>query len=231
MGPTGPTGATGPAGPAGATGNPGARGATGSTGETGPTGPTGPTGATGEEGPTGPTGPPGPTGATGEGGPTGPTGPTGPAGERGEAGATGPTGPTGTVPDDVFASFVNTQYPLVRGSLITLFPDVTDPTGNIVATDLQNITLAPGYYLFSYKVSAIFRTPNYMQVTPSYNGTSHLETGIYFATSADGSSACGSAFFIVRAPTQTVFSLSYSGSADAQDGEINLTILKLRREL
>ena len=213
MGPTGPTGATGPAGPAGATGNPGARGATGSTGETGPTGPTGP------------------TGATGEGGPTGPTGPTGPAGESGEAGATGPTGPTGTVPDDVFASFVNTQYPLVRGSLITLFPDVTDPTGNIVATDLQNITLAPGYYLFSYKVSAIFRTPNYMQVTPSYNGTSHLETGIYFATSADGSSACGSAFFIVRAPTQTVFSLSYSGSADAQDGEINLTILKLRREL
>ena len=164
-------------------------------------------------------------------GPTGPTGPAGPAGAVGEAGATGPTGPTGTVPDDVFASFVNTQYPLVRGSLITLFPDVTDPTGNIVATDLQNITLAPGYYLFSYKVSAIFRTPNYMQVTPSYNGTSHLETGIYFATSADGSSACGSAFFIVRAPTQTVFSLSYSGSADAQDGEINLTILKLRREL
>ena len=173
----------------------------------------------------------GTVGEAGATGPTGPTGPAGPAGAVGEAGATGPTGPTGTVPDDVFASFVNTQYPLVRGSLITLFPDVTDPTGNIVATDLQNITLAPGYYLFSYKVSAIFRTPNYMQVTPSYNGTSHLETGIYFATSADGSSACGSAFFIVRAPTQTVFSLSYSGSADAQDGEINLTILKLRREL
>ncbi len=110
-----------------------------------------------------------------------------------------------------------------------MFPDVTDSTGNIVQTDLQHISLAPGYYLVSYKVSAIFPSPNYMQVTPSYNGTSHLETGIYFATSADGSSATGSAFFIINAPASTVFSLSYSGSSDAREGEINLTFLKLNR--
>ena len=126
---------------------------------------------------------------------------------------------------------MNYQYPLTQNTLISLFPDVTDPTGAIVATDPEHITLAAGYYLISYKVSAIFRTPNYMQITPSYNGTSHLETGIYFATSADGSSACGSAFLIVRAPAPTVFTLTYSGSANARDGEINLTIVKLRRPL
>ena len=112
-----------------------------------------------------------------------------------------------------------------------MFPDVTDSTGNIVQTDLQHISLAPGYYLVSYKVSAIFPSPNYMQVTPSYNGTSHLETGIYFATSADGSSAAGSAFFIINAPGSTVFSLTYSGSSDAREGEINLTFLKLNRDI
>ena len=115
--------------------------------------------------------------------------------------------------------------------MIELFPDVSDSTGNIVQTDLQHISLAPGYYLVSYKVSAVFASPNYMQVTPSYNGTSHLETGIYFATSANGSSAAGSAFFIIRAPASTVFSLNYSGSSDAREGEINLTFLKLNRDI
>ena len=70
-----------------------------------------------------------------------------------------------------------------------------------------------------------------MQVTPSYNGTTHLETGIYFATSANGSTACGSAHFILRAPSDTQLSLTYSGSGTAVDGEINMTILKLRRPL
>lgn len=131
----------------------------------------------------------------------------------------------------MFASFLNTQYPLVQGSIITLLPGVIDRSGNITSTDLQRINLTPGYYLISYKVSAVFREANYMQVTPFYNGTSHLETGIYFATSAAGSSACGSAHLILRAPTATQFYLTYNGSANATDGEINLTILKLRRPL
>lgn len=113
-----------------------------------------------------------------------------------------------------------------------VFTDVSDPTGNIVlASNLQSISLAAGYYLISYKVSGLFRTANYMQITPVYNGSAHLETGIYFATSTNGSSACGSAFIILRAPSPTVFSLNYSGSATATDGEINITILKLRRSL
>ena len=135
------------------------------------------------------------------------------------------------MPDDSFASFINTQYLLTRGTLIDVLPGVIDTTGNIFLTDSKTITLQPGYYLVSYKVSGVFREPNYMQVTPSYNGTTHLETGIYFATSASGSSACGSAHFIIRAPSQTQFTLYYSGSANALDGEINITFLKLRRPL
>ena len=69
-----------------------------------------------------------------------------------------------------------------------------------------------------------------MQVTPFYNGTSHLETGIYFATGSSGS-ACGSAFIILKASEPTTFFLTYSGSANGRDGEINMTILKLRRDL
>lgn len=239
-GPTGETGATGPTGPTGPAGSQGAPGIAGPTGATGPAGETGPTGPTGMTGPAGEIGPTGPTGEIGATGPTGPTGPAGsdgapgiagPTGATGPAGETGPTGPEGTIPNDIFASFINYQYPLTQSTFMSMFPDVIDPTGTITATTLERISLAPGYYLISYKVSAIFQTPNYMQVTPYYNGTSHLETGIYFATTANGSSACGSAHLILRAPSATEFSLFYSGSANARDGEINVTILKLRRPI
>ena len=112
-----------------------------------------------------------------------------------------------------------------------MFPATIDTTGNIVLADLEHIRLASGYYLIAYEVSLIFSSPNYMQVTPYYNGASHLETGIYFATSADGSSACGSAFFILRAPSATEFTLTFSGSATGREGSITMTILKLRRSL
>lgn len=239
-GPTGPTGATGPTGPAGGGSTTGPTGPTGPTGAIGPTGPageagaagvTGPVGPTGATGPAGAAGPTGPAGAAGATGPTGATGPIGPTGPSGGEGPTGPTGAEGPVPDDVFASFFNFQYPLVRGSQLALLPDVTDPTGAITQSSLTQIALEPGYYLISYKVSAIFQRANYLQVTPSYNGTAHLEYGVYFATSTEGSSACGSSFLILRAPSATTFSLTYSGSANANDGEINVTIVKLRRAL
>lgn len=54
---------------------------------------------------------------------------------------------------------------------------------------------------------------------------------MYFATSADGSSACGSAHFIVRAPASTILTLNYSGSAVARDAEADMTILRLRHPL
>lgn len=226
---TGPTGATGLAGPSGATGATGATGNTGPTGATGPAGEngvTGATGPTGNTGATGVTGPTGPIGATGENGVTGATGPIGPTGNTG---ATGVTGPTGTVPDDAFASFFAFQLPLTSGMQIPLFEAVSDITGNISQSSQEQITLQPGFYLVSYKVSAIFATANYMQITPSYNGASHIENGIYFATSTNGSSAAGSAFFIINAASETTFSLTFSSSGSATGGDVNLTFLKLRR--
>ena len=110
-----------------------------------------------------------------------------------------------------------------------MFPAVTDPTGNITEQDLMHIQLEAGYYLVSYSVSAIFNDPSYMQVTPFYNGRAHLETGVYFATTADGSSACGSSHFILVATALTTFSLTYSGPIDAREGTVALTFLKLRR--
>ena len=62
--------------------------------------------------------------------------------------------------------------------------------------------------------------PGYMQVTPSYGGAPHLEYGVYFATTVTGSSAVGSAHFILPAPSATTFSLTYSGSVPAQNGEV-----------
>ena len=134
-------------------------------------------------------------------------------------------------PDNVFASFHNAEYSLQQNSLIPLVQSVPDTTGNITLSDPEHIGLEPGYYLISYKVSVLFEQANYMQVTPFYNGVPHIERGIYFATAVDGSTACGAGFLILRAPAATQFSLTFSSSGTATEGEVNLTILKLRRPL
>ena len=98
--------------------------------------------------------------------------------------------------------------------------------GNITAADPQHISLQPGYYLISCSVSALLSAAGYMQITPSYNGSSHLDKGIYYATSANGSSACGSFSILISVPSQTLFSLHYSGTS-ARDGQATLTFLRL----
>ena len=108
-----------------------------------------------------------------------------------------------------------------------MFPAVQDSTGNITQSNTQSVLLTAGNYLVSYSVSSTLAQPGYIQVTPSYDGTPHLEYGVYFATTANGSSAVGSAHFIIQAPSPTTFFLSYSG-ADASNGEVNLTLLRLR---
>ena len=208
---------------------PSGNGPQGPAGPPGPTGPTRPQGPAGIPGPTGPTGPAGPQGSSGMPGARGFTGPAGMQGPAGATGPTGPTGPQGAVPNDIFASFIGVSELFTNGSQLLLFPAITDPTGNITETDLMHVQLQAGYYLVSYSVSAIFNTPSYMQVTPFYNGVSHLETGVYFATSANGSSAAGSAHFILEAPSPTPFTLTYSGHIDAREGTITLTFLKLLR--
>ena len=191
-------------------------------GPAGEVGPTGATGPAGEIGPTGATGPAGPAGAAGEVGPTGATGP------AGEIGPTGATGPAGVAPPDAFASFIDYEDLFTSDDRITLFPSVPDPTGNITESTLTEVSLTAGYYLVTYSVSAILRDPNYIQVTPFYNGAAHLETGVYFATTANGSSAVGASSFILYAPEATAFSLTYNGPEDAREGTVTLTFLKLR---
>ena len=261
MGPTGPAGIAGPPGAKGipgergVTGPAGERGATGATGPQGPTGVTGPAGPAGEagiqglQGPTGPTGEKGEkgdpgepgvmgpvgergaTGATGPQGATGVTGPTGPAGTQGSRGLTGPRGPAGEDAHDIFASFIGYEEVFSDGNLIILFPAVSDTTGNIVEEGYSNINLTEGYYLVSYSIAGILRDPGYIQVTPYYNGMPHLETGIYFATSADGASVSGSADFILQADSPTVFSLHYSGPQEVINGAVTITFLKLNRPI
>ncbi len=226
-GPPGPPGAPGPKGDTGPQGPPGERGPTGAAGSTGPQGPEGPPGPAGNTGAQGITGPTGPTGAPGMPGPTGPQGVQGPAGPTGPTGATGVTGPPGEIPPDSAAFFYNYQALFTPGQAIDFFPGVEDRTGAIAQQSASVLSLQAGAYLVSYRISATLSQPGYLQVTPSYNGTPHLETGVYFATTANGSSAGGSAHFILQAVAPTTFSLTYSGSAAGPNGEVNVTFLRL----
>ena len=220
---TGPAGATGPAGPTGSTG------ATGPAGPTGPTGAAGLIGATGPAGPTGPSGPTGPAGPTGTTGANGPAGPTGATGPTGAAGLIGATGPAGEAPDDVFASFATFAIPFTNATQIPLGTSTADPTGQIVLSDPTHIDLAPGYYLISYHVSSILSTPGYMQITPYYNGSSHIEYGIYFRTASNYTTAYGSNSIIIDVPEQTRFSLTFNSPVTNTEGTATITVVKLNR--
>lgn len=258
-GATGPTGPAGPQGPAGITGPTGPTGPTGLQGITGVTGPTGPIGPTGRAGANGVNGTDGLDGATGPAGPQGPIGNTGPAGPTGAVPSVtvGPTvttapgtpasvdavtttdgvrldftiprGETGTVPDDVFASFATYGLQFTNASQIGFATVTPDTTGQIVLTTPTRITLAPGFYLVSYQVSAILDNPGYMQITPFYNGSAYLYYGIYFKTGSDKSTANGSSNLILDIPAQTVFSLTYNSDVRSTEGAATITFLKLRR--
>ena len=163
-------------------------------------------------------------------GATGPTGADGAAGPAGPTGATGATGPAGGTEPDTYASFVNYGALFSPGNTIALHQDTADPTGKITPASSAQISLTPGTYLVNLGVSAVFRSPNYMQVTPVFNGAPRLALGIYYATNAEGSSAVGSSHFIINAPEGTTFSLNYTGSGTAVDGEVTLTFLGLRTD-
>ena len=107
---------------------------------------------------------------------------------------------------------------------------VTDITGNIVLEDNTRIDLMPGYYFISYSVSTVLDSAGYMQITPSYNGTSHLEYGIYFRTNTVFSSAYGSNSIIIYVPTQTSFTLTYNSNVGNRSGEATISVIKLKRD-
>ena len=259
-GPTGATGPVGPAGPQGVPGVPGPTGMTGADGPTGPQGATGPEGPRGATGATGPQGIPGIQGTEGPAGVTGATGPTGPTGATGNtpivtvgttttvdsgipASVTStetpggiqldfsiPRGATGLAPEDVFASFATYSLQFQNGQTIPFGTVIADPTGQIRQSGGNSIILEPGYYLLSFHLSTILRSPGYMQITPSYNGQAHLEFGIYFRTNSTNSTANGSNSLIIQTPVQTAFTLTYNSNVPINvDGSATIIVLKLNR--
>ena len=203
------------------------RGPQGEPGPQGPQGEPGPQGPQGEPGPQGPQGEPGPQGPQGEPGPQGPQGEPGPQGPQGEP---GPQGPQGEPSKDIFASFYIFEIPFENGRFIPFTTGVTDITGNIVLEDNTRIDLMPGYYFISYSVSTVLDSAGYMQITPSYNGTSHLEYGIYFRTNTVFSSAYGSNSIIIYVPTQTSFTLTYNSNVGNRSGAATISVIKLKRD-
>lgn len=133
--------------------------------------------------------------------------------------------------EDSFASFVTFEIQFTNGQPILLGTGTADSTGNITLENNTQVVLKSGYYQVSCSVSAILDKAGYMQITPSYNGASHLEYGIYFKTDTDASSACGSSFFIIAVPEQTNFTLTYNSDVENRSGAAMLTFLKLNREM
>ena len=178
------------------------------------------------------TGPTGATGPTGSVGPTGATGNTGATGDQGPIGITGPTGATGPTEDDVFASFINFGAVFTNAALIPMATGVADTTGNIVLTDPTRVTLQPGIYSIFYEVSGLMAEAGYMQITPFYNSSPHLEYGIYFMTNGTGrSSAFGAVSFIIDVPVESVFNLTFNSPVTVSEGTLTMVIFKLRRNL
>ena len=90
------------------------------------------------------------------------------------------------------------------------------------------ITLAPGTYFVTYHISAVLEEAGYLQVTPAYNGTAHLEYGVYARTADPDVTVSGSNAFIVVAPEETVLTLNVNTSTATRDGAATLVILGLQ---
>lgn len=170
----------------------------------------------------------GPQGPQGEPGPQGPQGEPGPQGPQGEP---GPQGPQGEPAEDIFASFVTFEIRFVNGQPIPLGTGTADETGNISLVNNTQIVLTPGFYYISYSVSTVLDSAGYMQITPSYNDTPHLEYGIYFKTNTASSSAYGSNSIIIYVPSQTSFTLTYNSNVENRSGAATVAVIKLNRDV
>ena len=199
-------------------------------GPQGPQGEVGPQGPQGEVGPQGPQGEVGPQGPQGEVGPQGPQGEVGPQGPQGEVGPQGDPGPQGPPGPSTFASYNNYEATFTNGNLVPLQAVTADTTGNITLQDGNKILLEPGYYNIFYGISTILDNAGYMQVTPTYNGTSHLDDGIYSKVGSPGVTAWGAHGLILYAPSQTSFTLTFNSDTTARSGDASVTILKLERD-
>ena len=69
-----------------------------------------------------------------------------------------------------------------------------------------------------------------MQITPYYNGSSHIEYGIYFRTASNYHNRIGSNPIIIDVPEQTpVFPLTFNSPVTNTEGTATITVVKLNR--
>lgn len=217
----GECGEPGPMGPRGEPGPPGCPGERGEPGPMGPRGEPGPPGCPGE------CGEPGPQGVTG---PQGPQGVTGPMGSRGEPGPRGPAGPPGYPQNSIFASFSGKELILPESASLPLKTEIPDITRNISLYSSSSVSLAPGYYIISYYVSAVMKKRGSIKLTPVFNdrrqtmytarGETENRKGILELTRN----------FIAEIPIGTTLFLEWSSSVGTSRVNMYLSIEKLYRQ-
>lgn len=196
-------------------------------GECGEPGPMGPRGEPGPPGCPGECGEPGPQGVTG---PQGPQGVTGPMGPRGEPGPRGPAGPPGYPQNSIFASFSGKELILPESASLPLKTEIPDITRNISLYSSSSVSLAPGYYIISYYVSAVMKKRGSIKLTPVFNdrrqtmytarGETENRKGILELTRN----------FIAEIPIGTTLFLEWSSSVGASRVNMYLSIEKLYRQ-
>ena len=113
------------------------------------------------------------------------------------------------------------------GAPISLTTAVADETGRITQPSATQVALAPGTYLVTYHISAVLETAGYLQITPSYGGSAHLEYGVYGRTADASVTVNGSASFLAEVPDTTVLTLNANSSAAVRDGAVTMVILAL----
>ena len=196
-------------------------------GECGEPGPMGPRGEPGPPGCPGECGEPGPQGVTG---PQGPQGVTGPMGPRGEPGPRGPAGPPGYPQNSIFASFSGKELILPESASLPLKTEIPDITRNISLYSSSSVSLAPGYYIISYYVSAVMKKRGSIKLTPVFNdrrqtmytarGETENRKGILELTRN----------FIAEIPIGTTLFLEWSSSVGTSRVNMYLSIEKLYRQ-
>ncbi len=189
-------------------------------------GPMGPRGEPGPPGSPGERGIPGPQGVTG---PQGPQGATGPQGPRGEQGLRGPQGPPGYPQNSIFATFSNPKFTMPKNARLPLLPIIPDTTGNIIQCSNHSATLNPGFYAIYYYVSAEFKAPGSVKLTPIFNNCLQSDYTEYVATSRRHKQIKLSRYFIVEIYDSSSLSFSWRCSQIVSDVNMNITVQKLCR--
>lgn len=116
----------------------------------------------------------------------------------------------------------------VDRALMPMGTVVADATGQIVLVNSTQINLQPGAYFVVCNVSVLLRDAGFIQVTPSYGGSAHLELSIYFMTNAR-SSAAGSTSFIIETQMPTQLTFTYNSNVTNSGGDMTVVVIKLQQ--